>query len=53
VFRNLRLKYINYNFPVVLYGRVTLSLTQREEHRLRVSEDRVLRVFGSKEKGMA
>jgi hypothetical protein len=32
---------------VVLYGRETWSLTLREEHRLRVSENRVLRrIFG-------
>jgi hypothetical protein len=29
--------------PVVLYGRESWSLTLREEHRLRVSENRVLR----------
>ena len=35
--------------PVVLYGRETWSLTLREERRLRVSENRVLRgIFGSK-----
>jgi hypothetical protein len=34
--------------PVVLYGCKTWSLTLREEHRLRVSENRVLRIFGSK-----
>jgi hypothetical protein len=33
--------------PVVLYGCETWSLTLREEHRLRVSEKRVLRIFGS------
>jgi hypothetical protein len=33
--------------PVVLYGCETWSLTLREEHRLRVFENRVLRrVFG-------
>jgi hypothetical protein len=32
----------------VLYGSETLSLTFREEHRLRVSENRVLRIFGPK-----
>jgi hypothetical protein len=33
--------------PVVLYGRVTWSVTLREEHRLRVFENRVLRrIFG-------
>jgi hypothetical protein len=35
--------------PVVLYGCETLSLTLREEHRLRVFENRVLRrIFGPK-----
>jgi hypothetical protein len=29
--------------PVVLYGHETWSLTLREEHRLRVFENRVLR----------
>jgi hypothetical protein len=29
--------------PVLLYGCETLSLTLREEHRLRVFENRVLR----------
>jgi hypothetical protein len=36
-------------FPVVLYGCETWSLTLREEHRLRVFENRVLRrIFGAK-----
>jgi hypothetical protein len=40
----LRLKYTNYKIlPVVLYGCEILSLTLREEHRLRVFESRVLR----------
>jgi hypothetical protein len=35
--------------PVVLYGCETWSLTLREEHRLKVFENRVLRkIFGSK-----
>jgi hypothetical protein len=35
--------------PVVLFGRGTWSLTLREEHRLRVFENRVLRrIFGPK-----
>jgi hypothetical protein len=35
--------------PVVLYGCETWSVTLREEHRLRVFENRVLRrIFGSK-----
>jgi hypothetical protein len=34
---------------VILYGCKTWALTLREEHRLRVSETRVLRgIFGSK-----
>jgi hypothetical protein len=35
--------------PVVLYGCKTWSLNLREEHRLKVSENRVLRkIFGTK-----
>jgi hypothetical protein len=35
--------------PVVLYGCETLSLTLREEHKLRVFENRVRReIFGLK-----
>ena len=35
--------------PVVLYGCETWSLTLREEHRFKVSENRVLRrIFGQK-----
>jgi hypothetical protein len=38
--------------PVVLYGCETWSLTLREEHRLRVFENRVLRrIFGLKREG--
>jgi hypothetical protein len=37
------------NLPVVLYGCETWSLTLRQEHSLRVFENRVLRrVFGLK-----
>jgi hypothetical protein len=37
------------NLPVVLYGCETWSLTLREEHRLRVFENRVVRrIFGPK-----
>jgi hypothetical protein len=47
-----RLKIIIYKttiLPVVLYGCETWSLTLREEHRLRMFENRVLRrIFGSK-----
>ena len=39
--------------PVVLYGCETCSLTLREERRLRVFENRVLRkVFGPKRDGV-
>jgi hypothetical protein len=42
--RNLKVKiYKTIILPVVLYGRETWSLTLREEHRLRVFENRVLR----------
>ena len=42
--KNLKIKiYRTIIFPVVLYGCETWSLTLREEHRLRVSENRVLR----------
>jgi hypothetical protein len=39
--------------PVVLYGCETWSLTVKEEHKLRVFENRVLRrIFGSKRGGV-
>ena len=38
--------------PVVLYGCETWSLTLREEHRLRVFENRVMRIFGPKRDGV-
>jgi hypothetical protein len=46
--RNLKVKiYKTIILPVVLYGCETWSLTLREEHRLRVFENRVLRrMFG-------
>jgi hypothetical protein len=48
--KNLKIKiYKTVILPVVLYGCETLSLTLREEHRLRVFENRVLRkIFGPK-----
>ena len=48
--KNLKIKiYRTIILPVVLYGCETWSLTLREEGRLRVFENRVLRrVFGSK-----
>ena len=46
--KNLKIKiYITIILSVVLYGCETWSLTLREEHRLRVFENRVLRrIFG-------
>ena len=53
-FQNLMVKiYRTIIFPVVLYGCETWSLTLREEHRLRVCENRVLRrIFGPKRDGV-
>jgi hypothetical protein len=50
VFRNVKVKiYKTIILPVALYGSETWSLTLREEHRLRVFENRVLRrIFGPK-----
>jgi hypothetical protein len=49
--QNLKIKiYKTVILPVVLYGCETWSLTLREEHKLRVSENRVLRIFGPKRK---
>ena len=47
---NLKIKmYKTIILPVVLHGRETLSLTLREESRLRVFENRILwRIFGPK-----
>src|SRR5215510_1707092 len=48
--KNLKIKiYKTIILPAVLYGRETWSLTLREERRLRVFENRVLRrIFGPK-----
>jgi hypothetical protein len=50
LFRNIKIRiYKTVILPVVLYGYETWSLTLREEHRLRVFENRVLRrIFGPK-----
>jgi hypothetical protein len=50
VSRNVKVKiYKTIILPVVLYGCETWSVTLREEHRLGVFENRVLRIiFGSK-----
>ena len=51
---NLKIKiYRTIILPVVLYGYETWSLTLREEHRLGVFENRVLRrIFGPKRDGV-
>jgi hypothetical protein len=48
--KNIKIRvYRTVVLPVVLYGCETWSLTLREEHRLRVFENRVLRrIFGPK-----
>jgi hypothetical protein len=48
--KNIKIRiYKTIILPVVLYGCETWSLTLREEHRLRVIENRVLRrIFGLK-----
>ena len=47
--KNLRININKFNLSVVLYGCETWSLTLREERKLRVFENRVLRrVFGGK-----
>jgi hypothetical protein len=48
--KNLKIRsYKTIILPVVLYGCETWSLTLREEHRLKVFENRVLsRIFGLK-----
>jgi hypothetical protein len=50
LYRNVKVKiYKTIILPVVLYGCETWSLTLREEHKLRVFENRVLRrIFGPK-----
>jgi hypothetical protein len=52
--KNTKIKiYRSIILPVVLYGCETWSLTLREEHRLRVFENRVLRrIFGPKKDGV-
>jgi len=47
--KNIKINLQNYSFLVVLYGYEAWSLTLREERRLRVSVNRVLRkIFGPK-----
>jgi hypothetical protein len=52
-YKKLKIKiYKTVILPAVLYGCETWSLALREEHRLRVSENRVFRkIFGPKRKG--
>ena len=51
--KNLKIKiYRTIILPDVLYGCETWSLTLMEEHRLRVFENRVLRIFGPKRDGV-
>ena len=52
--KNLKIKiYRTIILPVVLYGCETWALTWREEHRMRVFENRVLRrIFGPKRDGV-
>jgi hypothetical protein len=47
--KNIKIRiYKSIILPAVLYGCETWSLTLRVEHRLRVLENRVLRIFGPK-----
>jgi hypothetical protein len=49
ILKNLKIKiYRTVILPVMLHGCETWSLTLGEEHRLRVFESRVLRIFGPK-----
>jgi len=51
--KNPKIKiYINMILPVVLHKCETRSLTQREERRHRVFENRVLRIFEPKREGV-
>jgi hypothetical protein len=47
--KNVKIKiYKTPILPVVLYGCETWSMTLREEHKLRVFENKMLRIFGLK-----
>ena len=50
LYKNLKIKiYKTITLPVVLYGCETWSITLREERRLRIFENRILRrIFGPK-----
>jgi hypothetical protein len=47
--KNIKIGIYKIILPVVLYGCETWSLTLMEEHRLRVFENRVLRIYGPRE----
>ena len=49
-YKNFKIRRI-ISWPVVLYGYETWSLTLREERRLRLFENRVLRIFGRGNRG--
>jgi hypothetical protein len=54
IYRNLKIKICKTLILLASYGCVTWSLTLREEHRLRVFENRVLRrVLGPKREEVA
>jgi hypothetical protein len=54
IFKNLRLNYTKLILPVVLYGCKSSSLTLKQEHKLRVFENRVLwGIFGPKREEVA
>jgi hypothetical protein len=46
--KNLKIRIYKTIIIMILYGCETWSLTLSEEHRLRVFENRVLRIFGPK-----
>jgi hypothetical protein len=49
LFKNVKIKvYKTMILPVVLYGYKIWSLALSKEHRLRVFDNRVLRIFGPK-----
>jgi hypothetical protein len=54
LFKSLKIKIYKIIILPVFYGSETWSLTLREEHRLRVSENRMLRrIFGPKREEVA
>jgi hypothetical protein len=51
--KNVKIRlYEDIILPVILYGCETWSLTLREEHRMKVRENRVLSIFGPKRDDM-